>query len=97
MVPEGQSEEAAVSASEPVELSGPAVTPEAAESAEDLIAASTGINWADASDEATADIAGTDPADFPELAEGTAEDPLAQSAPPNNLLKKRLDLTLFHS
>ena len=54
MVPEGQLEEAALSASEPIEPSDPVVEPEAAESAEGAIAGVTSGNWADLSEEATA-------------------------------------------
>ena len=54
MVPEGQEEEAALSASEPIAPSDPVVEPEAAESAEGAIAGVTSDNWADLSEEATA-------------------------------------------
>ena len=56
MVPEGQVEEAALSASDSVAPSGPVVEPEAAESAEGTIAGVTSGNWADLSEEATAEL-----------------------------------------
>ena len=82
MVPEERSEEAAISASELVEPSGPDDTPEAAESAEGVQPAPTSFNWADASEEATAPTAeAADPSGFvEEAATGDNPEPLSEEA-----------------
>ena len=58
MVPEGLSEGAALSAPEPVADGNPEAEAEVAESTEVAVEGSTGFNWADASEDATAPTTG---------------------------------------
>ena len=79
MVPEDLPEGAALSAPETPAPDTEAAEPEAAEGAEGEVAEVVRDRWADLSEEATANPAGIDTSEFPELAEGTTEDPLADS------------------